>query len=63
MNPIWNGETAKILQFPAGGRRGVGDRRATMQAIEDLEAQLPKVIVDGWYHDAAMQEAASVGKR
>lgn len=64
MSTNWNGETAKVLQFPEGGRRGLAGRRATARAIEELEAALPKVSFgDGWYHEAAMQEAAGAGKR
>ena len=65
MNTNWQGESAKILPFPAGGRRGLIERRPAVRSTEELEASpLPKVSFgDAWYHEAAMQEAASAGKR
>ena len=58
MNTNWQGESAKILPFPAGGRRGLTGRRPAVRSTEELEAShLPKVSFgDAWYHDDAMKE-------
>jgi hypothetical protein len=47
-------QSAKIYQFPVGGRR----------AVEDNREQTPTVSSFGsWYHDAAIQEAAAQNHR
>lgn len=39
---------ATIIQFPAGGRRG-------LQAKKDpVQTPLPAVVIDSWYHEAAV---------
>ena len=61
------GHTAKIYQFPAGGKAGIGERREKAKPI----ARLPKhsqqfadaAAGSGWYHEAAIQEAERAGKR
>ncbi len=65
MRTSWNGESAKILQFPRGGRRNLETNRANAKAMEELEAlRLPKISFgDAWYHEAAMQEAERVSRR
>ena len=59
------GHTAKIYQFPAGGKAGLGDGREQVKPIADLK---PQRFVDaaggsGWYHEAAIQEAERARKR
>lgn len=51
-------ETAKIYQFPTGGRAGVTERTAAaQQAIELENVAASRIAVGGsWYHDAAVQE-------
>lgn len=59
------GESAKILQFPSGGRRGVAGYRQNAQAAEDmLAAQSARVVCgDCWYHDVAVQQTDRDDKR
>lgn len=57
--------SAKIYQFPAGGRSALGGRRYeaaktfTDKAVTDLaSSRVSEVAVGGaWYHDAAIQES------
>lgn len=65
MSTSWNGESAKILQFPRGGRRGMAEHRPDAKTLEELEAsRLPKIAFgDAWYHETAMQEAERVDRR
>lgn len=56
-------ETAKIYQFPAGGRAAVKAGRNAVQ-IAEAPARLSKVVCGGgWYHEAAIQEANPADKR
>jgi hypothetical protein len=54
--------SAKIVQFPAGGRAGLGGRRYS-EAKADL-ATSPRVngalCSDSWYHQAAIEECKPV---
>jgi len=47
-------ETAKVYQFPVGGRAG---REAASKRTEDHAAAAPYPRVDfgSWYHDAAIE--------
>ena len=60
MNTSLNHGSAKIYQFPAGGRSALGGRRYE-EAIAVVDRPLSKaaeVAVGGaWYHDAAIQES------
>lgn len=58
-------ETAKIYQFPAGGRAAVKNGRKALQATEALSPVRPSKIVCGgsWYHEAAIEEANPADKR
>jgi hypothetical protein len=59
------GHTAKIYQFPAGGKAGIGERREQVKPIADLK-QLQFADAEagsGWYHEAAIQEAEHARKR
>ncbi|HPG88475.1 MAG TPA: DUF2735 domain-containing protein [Hyphomicrobium sp.] len=55
-------ETAKIYQFPVGGRAALTTRAGLASQASELEiAAAPRVAVGGsWYHDAAVQEADKV---
>jgi hypothetical protein len=56
MNTNLNHGSAKIYQFPAGGRAALGGRRYEEATIvPDLAS--PRVNAGAWYHDAAIQEA------
>lgn len=51
-------QTAKIYQFPAGGRAGLDIRNDTGRGAENVHAKQSKIVLGGgcWYHDAAMKE-------
>ncbi len=56
MNTGLNRETARIYQFPVGGRSG--QRRAEPTNTADLAARVSEVVCgSGWYHEAAIQES------
>lgn len=46
---------AKVLAFPIGGRRGI-ERMARFAALENDNRPTARVIVDSWYHEAALAE-------
>lgn len=51
-------QTAKIYQFPAGGRAGLDIRKDAGRRADAIQAKQPKIVLGGgcWYHDAAMKE-------
>ena len=52
------GQSAQILQFPAGGRSALGGRRDDAKPAEPFVApRVTKVVTGAWYHDEAIQEA------
>lgn len=57
--------SARIYQFPKRGRFATAlDRRDTKPDTEIAALPLPKMVVgSGWYHEAAIQEAAQAAKR
>ena len=60
MNTSLNQGSAKIYQFPAGGRSALGGRRyeETTTASDLASSRVSEVAVGGaWYHDAAIQES------
>ena len=66
MNTSLNRESAKIYQFPAGGRAALGGRRydETRTATGLASSRVSEVAVGGaWYHEAAIQEAKPVCER
>jgi hypothetical protein len=50
--------TAKIYQFPVGGRKAVGGDREQMKPTTDPRFQpvLGDTFGSGWYHEAAIEE-------
>ena len=57
--------SAKIYQFPAGGRSALGGRRyEEAKAATDLaSSRVSEVAVGGaWYHDAAIQNSKPVSE-
>jgi hypothetical protein len=63
MNTSLNHGSARIYQFPAGGRSGVTARRQNeTQAQADLASSRASEVAvgDAWYHDAAIQESQPV---
>lgn len=59
MNTSLNQGTAKIYQFPAGGRSAAGTRRIEEIKSADLaSARVSEAACgDGWYHQAAILES------
>lgn len=57
-------ESAKIFQFPAGGRAGLAKASATLSKLDEMErAVAGRIAVGGsWYHDEAV-EADKPAKR
>ncbi len=47
--------SAKIYQFPVGGRRALPGFRADNKPTTDQAA--PRIATTGWYHEAAIEEA------
>lgn len=63
MNTSLNHGSARIYQFPVGGRSALGGRRhEETKAATDLAAsRASEVAVGGaWYHDAAIQDSKPV---
>jgi hypothetical protein len=66
MNSSLNHGSAKIYQFPAGGRAALGGRRygEAKTAVEQGAPGISEVTVGGaWYHDAAIQESKPAWER
>jgi Protein of unknown function (DUF2735) len=66
MNTSLNQESARIYQFPAGGRSALGGRRyGETKTTADVAS--PRVSAadcsDSWYHAAAIQEAKPAWER
>ncbi|HMM90442.1 DUF2735 domain-containing protein [Bradyrhizobium sp.] len=53
--------TAKIYQFPTGGRAALGGRRYGETKPAELAAQAVNLAdcFDSWYHAAAIQDATN----
>jgi hypothetical protein len=61
MNTNLNQGSARIYQFPAGGRSGVSARRQGEAPAEIASPRVGPVAVGGaWYHEAAIQESKPV---
>jgi hypothetical protein len=66
MNTNLNHGSAKIYQFPAGGRSALGERRyEETQTATDLASTRASEVAcsDSWYHEAAIQESKQVRER
>jgi hypothetical protein len=66
MNTSLDQGSAKIYQFPAGGRSALSGRRyEETKTVADLgPSRVSEVAVGGaWYHDAAIQESKPVRDR
>jgi hypothetical protein len=62
MNASLNQESAKIYQFPAGGRAALGGRRYGETKTTDIASALADVSAcsGSWYHEAAIQDSKPV---
>jgi Protein of unknown function (DUF2735) len=66
MTTSLNHGSAKIYQFPAGGRSATGGRRyEETRSVTDLASSRVSEAAcgDGWYHEAAIQESKPVRER
>ena len=66
MNTSLNHRSAKIYQFPAGGRSAAGERRHDeTKAATDLALSrvCESACGEAWYHEAAIQESKPVRER
>ena len=62
MNTSTHTQSATILQFPVGGRRGLSANRAQADAAEAMAQRVSDAVSSCWYHDAAIREAAAPAK-
>jgi len=65
MNSSWNQGSAKIYQFPTGGRSALGWRRQDeAKSTTDHASRVNETVCSGsWYHEAAIQESKPVWER
>jgi hypothetical protein len=66
MNTSLKHGSARIYQFPAGGRAALGPRRQEeAKTIPETAAERDSVAPcsGSWYHEAAIQESRQVGER
>jgi hypothetical protein len=63
MNQNLNHGSARIYQFPAGGRAALGGRRYGETTPLETAARVNETVCSGsWYHEEAIQEARSPSK-
>ena len=66
MNTGFNQGSARIYQFPVGGRSAIGGRRPDeiKTSTELASSRVDEATVGGgWYHEAAIQESKPVWER
>jgi hypothetical protein len=66
MNTSLNHGSAKIYQFPAGGRAALGGRRhdETQPVADQGSPHVNETVSSGsWYHEAAIQESKPAWER
>lgn len=56
MTSLSPGQSARIYQFPVGGRAGLVARETPKPATEAGPQRMP-VDITGWYHEAAIEDA------
>jgi hypothetical protein len=61
MNPSFHQGSAKIYQFPVGGRASLGIRR-TETPIADVPRVTEAACGGSWYHEAAIEDAKRTGE-
>jgi hypothetical protein len=56
--------SAKIYQFPVGGRQAIGNRRAEFKPVTEIDQPrvAPQTFGGAWYHEAAIQDARRAGE-
>ena len=61
MNTSLNHGSAKIYQFPVGGRSALAGRSNEAKTASDLaSSRVSEVAFGSWYHEAAIQESKPV---
>ena len=64
MNHTMNQGSARIYQFPAGGRAALGGRR--LGETRSIDQNTPRVneamCCDSWYHEEAIQQEKALSK-
>jgi hypothetical protein len=64
MNTSFHHGSAKIYQFPVGGRSSIGSRQDVTKT--DLQIEAPGISYaacgSGWYHEAAIEDAKRTGE-
>jgi len=66
MNTSLNHGSARIYQFPAGGRAALGGRRydEVKSAVDHGSPRVNETVCSGsWYHEAAIQESKPAWER
>ena len=66
MNSSLNNGSARIYQFPAGGRAALGGRRyeeTKSVTVQDSTRVNEADCSGSWYHEAAIQESKPVWER
>jgi Protein of unknown function (DUF2735) len=66
MNTNQSQESARIYQFPAGGRAALGGKRweefnSSARQSQSFERANEAACSGSWYHEAAIREAAERG--
>jgi Protein of unknown function (DUF2735) len=61
MNPSFHQGSAKIYQFPVGGRASLGIHRNDAPVV-DAPRVTEAACSSGWYHEAAIEDAKRTGE-
>ena len=62
MNPSFQQGSAKIYQFPVGGRASLITRRPETQSVVNAPRVTEVACGSGWYHEAAIEQAKHSGE-
>ena len=57
MNTNWNHGSAKIYQFPVGGRAALGGHQGETKTIERTPYASEALCSDSWYHEEAIRQS------
>ena len=65
MKTSFNQGSARIYQFPAGGRSALGGRRyeETKASTEAASSRVSEADYSSWYHEAAIQDSKPAWER
>jgi hypothetical protein len=58
MNPSFHHGSAKIYQFPVGGRQAIGARHEEANTAIDITSPRISEVGSAWYHEAAIEADA-----